>query len=130
MAPFRRRLLISAAVYAVPVWLHPGYLLNSTQNIPVIFLTNKERMSKMILWQICHKNELNNGDLTRYIVKLLRKRKITTKQVARDLNIPVERARNWYYKDTGMTALDLLRMMQKYEFVREAVEGVLRFECS
>jgi hypothetical protein len=29
-----------------------------------------------------------------------------------------------------MTALDLLRMMQKYEFVREAVEGALRFECS
>ena len=85
-------------------------------------------MSTMILWQICHKKELNNGDLTRYIVKLLRKRKITTKQAARDLNIPVERARNWYYKDTGMTALDLLRMMQKYEFVREAIEGALRFE--
>ena len=82
-------------------------------------------MSTMILWQICHKNELNNGDLTRYIVKLLRKRKITTKQAARDLNIPVERARNWYYKDTGMTALDLLRMMQKYEFVSEAIGGAL-----
>jgi uncharacterized protein YneR len=77
----------------------------------------------MILWQICHKNELNNGDLTRYIVKLLREQKITTKQAARDLNIPVERARNWYYKDTGMTALDLLRMMQEYEFVRQAVES-------
>ncbi|QSV44991.1 hypothetical protein [Geobacter benzoatilyticus] len=87
-------------------------------------------MSTKILWQICHKNELNNGDLTRYIVKLLRKRKITTKQAARDLNIPVERARNWYYKDTGMTALDLLRMMQKYEFVREAVEGALQNEDS
>lgn len=85
-------------------------------------------MSTMILWQICHKNELNNGDLTRYIVKLLRKRKIRTKQVARDLNIPVERARNWYYKDTGMTALDLLRMMQKYEFVWKAVEGALQNE--
>jgi uncharacterized protein YneR len=77
----------------------------------------------MILWQICHKNELNNVDLTRYIVKLLREQKITTKQAARDLNIPVERARNWYYKDTGMTALDLLRMMQEYEFVRQAVES-------
>jgi len=87
-------------------------------------------MSTMILWQICHKNELNNGDLTRYIVKLLRKRGITTKQAARDLNIPVERARNWYYKDTGMTALDLLRMLQKYDFVREAIEGSLRNEGS
>lgn len=82
-------------------------------------------MSTMILWQICHKNVLNNGDLTRYIVKLLRKRKITTKQVARNLNIPVERARNWYYKDTGMTALDLVRLMQEYEFVREAIKGAM-----
>jgi len=82
-------------------------------------------MSTMILWQICHKNELSNGDLTRYIVKLLLKQGITTKQAARDLNISVERARNWYYKDTGMTALDLLRMMQKYQFVREAVENSL-----
>ena len=80
-------------------------------------------MSTKNLWQICHKNELNNGDLTRYIVKLLREQKIATKQAARDLNIPVERARNWYYKDTGMTALDLLRMMQEYEFVRQAVES-------
>ena len=87
-------------------------------------------MSTMILWQICHKNEFSNGDLTRYIVKMLRERGITTKQAARDLNIPVERARNWYYKDTGMTALDLLRIMQKYEFVREAIEGSLRFEVS
>ena len=82
-------------------------------------------MSTMILWQICHKKELNNGDLTRYIVKLLLKRGITTKQAANDLNIPVERVRNWYYKDTGMTALDLLRMMQKYEFVRQSVEESL-----
>ena len=85
-------------------------------------------MSTKILWQICHKNELNNGNLTRYIVKLLRKRKITTKQVARDLIIPVERARNWYYRDTGMTALDLLRLIQKYECVRQAVESSLSLE--
>ena len=87
-------------------------------------------MSTKILWQICHKKDLDNGDLTRYIVKLLREQGITTKQAARDLNIPVERARNWYYKDTGMTALDLFRMMQKYQFVREAIEGSLRFEGS
>ena len=82
-------------------------------------------MSTKILWQMCHKNELSNGDLTRYIVKLLRKRQITTKKAAQDLNISVERARNWYYKDTGMTALDLLRMMQKYQFVREAIDVTL-----
>jgi hypothetical protein len=38
--------------------------------------------------------------------------------VARDLNIPVERARNWYYKGTGMTAADLVKIMREYEFVR------------
>ena len=85
-------------------------------------------MSTMILWQICHKKDSSNGDLTRYIVKMLRERGITTKQAARDLNIPVERARNWFYKDTGMTALDLLRLIQEYEFVREAVEGLLSLE--
>jgi hypothetical protein len=53
---------------------------------------------------------------------LLQKQGITTKQVASELDIPVERARNWYYKDIGMTALDLLRMMEKYEFVRQVVE--------
>ena len=87
-------------------------------------------MSTKILWQICHKKELNNGDVTRYIMKFLREQGITTKQVARDLNIPVERARNWYYKDMGMTALDLLRMIQEYEFVRQAVEGSLPLEDS
>jgi len=42
--------------------------------------------------------------------------------------LSVERARNWYYKDTGMTALDLLRMMAKYEFVRQAVESSMLLE--
>jgi hypothetical protein len=102
-----------------------GISPNKCQNIPVTLSTNKGHMSTKILWQICHKNELNNGDLTRYIVKLLRGRGITTKQAARDLNIPVERARNWYYKDIGLTALDLLRMMQEYEFVRQSVEESL-----
>jgi len=59
---------------------------------------------------------------------MLREQRITTKQAARDLNIPVERARNWYYKDTGMTALDLLRMIREYEFVRQAIESSLSLE--
>ena len=85
-------------------------------------------MSREILWQICHKKEFRNRDLTKFIVKILRDQGITIKQAARDLNIPVERARNWYYKDTGMTALDLLRMMQEYKFVRQAVENTLSLE--
>ena len=85
-------------------------------------------MSTKIMWQICHKKDLNNGDVTRYIMRLLQEQGITTKQVASDLNIPAERVRNWYYRDTGMTALDLLRMMQKYKFVRQAVECSLSLE--
>ncbi len=82
-------------------------------------------MSTKILWQICHKKELNNGDVTRYITRLLQEHGITTKQVARDLNIPVERARNWYYKDIGMTAADLVKIMREYEFVRHEVKSTL-----
>ena len=58
-------------------------------------------------------------------MRLLQEQGIKTKQVVSELNIPVERARNWCYKDIGMTALDLLRMMQKYEFVRQAFEKSL-----
>jgi hypothetical protein len=108
-----------------PFVAYSGYLLVKRQNIPDILSTNKGRMSREILWQICHKNEFSNCDLTKNIVNMLREQGITTKQAARDLNIPVERARNWYYRDTGMTALDLLRMMQEYKFVRQAVESSL-----
>lgn len=82
-------------------------------------------MSTEFPWHICHKNEFDNRCLTENIVDIMRQQGITTKQAARDLNIPTERARNWYYRNTGMTALDLLRMMQKYEFVRQAVENSL-----
>jgi hypothetical protein len=82
-------------------------------------------MSRENLWQICHKNGFNNWHLTEYIVNMMQEQRLTTKRAARDLNIPTERARNWYYRNTGMTALDLLRMMQQYEFVREAVENSL-----
>lgn len=82
-------------------------------------------MSREILWQICHKNEFNNRYLTKILAKILQGHGITTKQAARDLNIPVERARNWYYKDTGMTALDLLKIIKEYEFIRQVVVSEL-----
>ncbi|TSK08549.1 MAG: hypothetical protein FPO08_04375 [Geobacter sp.] len=82
-------------------------------------------MSSEILWQICHTSEFSNRDLTGSIVRMLRGQRITTKQAARDLNVPVERARNWYYRNTGMTALDLLRMLQKYKFLWQAFERTL-----
>jgi len=82
-------------------------------------------MSSENLWQICHKNGFDNWQLTKNIVDMMRRQRITTKKAARDLNIPTERARNWYYRNTGMTAIDLLKMMQQYEFVRRAVENSL-----
>ena len=85
-------------------------------------------MSTKNLWQIYHKKELNNNDLTRYIVKLLQEHEINIKQAASDLDIPVERARNWYYKDIGMTALDLFWIMREYEFVRQAVENSMMID--
>lgn len=83
-------------------------------------------MSRDDLWQICHKKELNNKQLTRSIVKVLRVQGINAKQAAHDLNISVERVRNWYYKDTGMVASDLLRILQAYEFITQVVESSCR----
>jgi hypothetical protein len=82
-------------------------------------------MSRKILWQICHKKQMNNRELTEIIVYMLQKQGVNIKQAARDLDISVHRAHNWYYKGTGMTALDLLRMMREYECVRQAVESSL-----
>lgn len=68
-------------------------------------------MSRDVLWQICHKKEFSNKQLTQSIVKVLRVQGINAKQAAHDLKISVERVRNWYYKDTGMVASDLLRIL-------------------
>lgn len=82
-------------------------------------------MSRNNLWQICHNNKVGNRHLAEILVEILRKRDLTSKQVAKDVVISTERVRNWYYKNTGMTALDLLRLMGKYDFVRNFVNNVL-----
>lgn len=87
-------------------------------------------MSRQNMWQICHKKIFDNKLLTEDIVDILRRQGITQKQVALDLGMTVWRAHNWYYKNTGMSALDLLRMMQKYDFIRQAVENSLLTEES
>ena len=79
-------------------------------------------MSRKIMWQICHKKS-GNILLTRYIVEELRRNYLTVKQVALDLEIDTERVRNWYYKNTGMTASDLFLLMQCYDFIRSTVVG-------
>lgn len=85
-------------------------------------------MSRENMWQICHKKGFDNKQLTKDIVNILRCQGITLKQAALDLDMTVWRAHNWYYKSTGMSALDLLRMIQKYDFIRRAVENSLLTE--
>lgn len=82
-------------------------------------------MSRENLWLICHKHEFDNWLLTKNIVDMLREHGITTKQAAADLGVSVERTRNWYYRNTGMLALDLLRMIQVYHFILEKVKDSL-----
>lgn len=80
-------------------------------------------MSRQKMWQICHKKAFDNKQLTKDIVGILRSQGISKKQAALDLDMTVWRAHNWYNKSTGMTALDLLRLIQKYDFIREAIEN-------
>jgi hypothetical protein len=111
-----------------PFAAYSGYLPVYTSEYFKILLSRERRMSRKILWQICHKKKFSNRELTKIIVNMLRENRIKIKQAARDLDISVERARNWYYRNTGMTALDLLKMMQEYKFVRQAVESSLSLE--
>ena len=85
-------------------------------------------MSRKNMWQICHKNEFDNKQLTKDIVSMLRCQGITHKQVALELDMTVWRVHNWYYQSIGMSALDLLRMIQTYDFIRETVENSMSME--
>lgn len=78
-------------------------------------------MSRKDLWLISHNNKIGNAKLTSTIVVMFRENKLTTKQVAYDLGEKTERVRNWYYRSTKMTALDLCKMMHHYEFIKNYV---------
>lgn len=80
-------------------------------------------MSTNNLGQICPKNKFDNKQFSEQIVGILRKNGVTRKQLADDLDISTERVKNWYDKNVGMTALDLLKMIYKYEFIRLAVQN-------
>lgn len=78
-------------------------------------------MSRSNLWQICHKKILTNRQLTQCIINMLRENRITIKQASLDLDMTVWRAHNWYYKDTGLSGLDLMKIIQTYDFIRQVV---------
>lgn len=82
-------------------------------------------MSTIKLSQIWEEKNLDNTDLTIALVALLRSQNLVAKEIAGHLNIPTKRVHNWFYRDTGMTALDLLKMLQRYDFVRRVVGGLL-----
>ena len=67
--------------------------------------------------------EINNKALNRLLVAMLREHHPhkLVENVACDLGIKAKRVKNWMYEGTGMTARDLLLLMQKYDFIREWV---------
>ena len=82
-------------------------------------------MSSDNLGQICVKNTQGNNQLTKQLVMAIRRQIKTSKQVAGELVISTERVRNWYYRNTGMTALDLLLLMGEYNFVRDFIDAAV-----
>jgi len=87
-------------------------------------------MSTENLWQICHKKRFDNSMLTAIIAAILRESGLTTKQVAAALDISTERVRHWYYRDTGMGALDFLKMMHQYKICSHLPVFLKNPECA
>ena len=82
-------------------------------------------MSRKNLCRIGHNKTLDNRELSKNIVMLLKKNGVTEKKAAQDLGLDVWKPHSWFYKGTGMTALDLLMLIKAYDFIRKAVENSL-----
>ena len=82
-------------------------------------------MSRNNLGQICPEKKFDNKELSQQLVGILRRKGITRKQLADDLDISTERVKNWYDKKVGMTALDLLKLIYKYDFISNTVKNSL-----
>ena len=76
-------------------------------------------MSRTKLWQISHKKLTANQPLTNTFVGELRRRDLPPKQVVMDLDVPTEQVHNWYYKNIGMTAHDLMSLIRHYDLIRQ-----------
>ena len=63
--------------------------------------------------------------MTKNIVGVVRGQKITSKQLSKDIVVSTERVRNWYYRSTGLTALDLLLLMGEYNFIEQLVGDIV-----
>ena len=88
-------------------------------------------MSSENLWLISHSNSVKTSDgashrkLTQKITKLLKEHKVSPKEIADELGIPMSRAKNWYFRRTRITALDLLRLAIRFADVRQYVMAVI-----
>ena len=69
----------------------------------------------------------NNEELSALLTKLLRhhhKRQIY-KYVAHNLDINMYVSRNWFQKNTGISAYHLILLMREYDFIKEIVDEML-----
>ena len=82
-------------------------------------------MSRNNLGQICPEKKFDNKQLSQPIVDIVRRNGIKRKQLDDDLDISTERVKNWYDKKVGMTALDLLKLIYKYDFISNTVKNSL-----
>lgn len=63
----------------------------------------------------------DNQDLSQSLVEQLREhyKRNVSKSVAHRLDMNLCTVRNWFYKDTGLKAYDLLKLLDNYDFIRE-----------
>ena len=69
----------------------------------------------------------NNEELSALLTKLLRhhhKRQIY-KYVAHNLDINMYVSRNWFQKNTGISAYHLILLMREYDFIKEIVDEMV-----
>jgi hypothetical protein len=83
-------------------------------------------MSRNNLGQICpnrrnYMSVVENRKLSKQLADLLRANGLNRKDLARDLNISPERAKNWYDKNIGMTAFDLYSIIRQYDFIHDFI---------
>jgi hypothetical protein len=88
-------------------------------------------MSNKKLCKICHKKGQkisvikDNQGLTKILVPILRNYGLNPKDIAREADIPTERVKSWYFKGVGLTAIDLIKMGQQYDFIKAFVQAAM-----
>jgi len=88
-------------------------------------------MSSNKLYKNCYKKGQNvsttkdNRKLTKILVPILRSQGLAPKDIAREIDIPTSRVRSWYHYGVGLTAIDLIRIGQQYDFIKVFVQAAM-----